>query len=78
MISAAFTIDTRDADTVVRALALSTAKDSASFTIDTRDPDSVVFPFSGVTSAWSGFFTIDTMAGQLNPDHMVRHHDELA
>lgn len=55
-----FTIDTRDADSEVRALALTTTKDSGTFIIDTRDPDSVARALALGTSKDSSYFTIDT------------------
>jgi hypothetical protein len=58
--SASFTIDTRDADAVVRAAALTASKDSAAFTIDTLDPDSVTQARSLASGKTSGTFTIDT------------------
>jgi hypothetical protein len=66
----AFTIDTRDPDSVVRALSIAQGEEnSLSFTIDTRDPDSVVRAQSiaqGEENSLS--FTIDTR----DPDSVVR------
>lgn len=65
--SASFTIDTRDADAVVRAAALTASKDSTAFTIDTRDPDSTTQERSLASGETSGTFTIDTR----DPDTVV-------
>lgn len=65
----AFTIDTRDPDSMVRALSIAQDEESSgSFTIDTRDPDSVVRAQSiaqGEESTTS--FVIDTR----DPDSVV-------
>lgn len=68
--STAFTVDTRDPDSVVKALSLAQGEDSSTnFTIDTREPDSAVKSQSlAQTKETSTNFTIDTR----DPDSVTK------
>ncbi len=65
--SGSFTIDTLDADPLVRGTSLLASKDSVYFIVDTRDPDSVTQARAFASSKIFGFFTINT----LDPDSVV-------